>query len=443
MIFEKEVTILPCTPTMMEELTGEWPWLIIEAAERAARDEAAGGSGSGGGGGGGGGGVGGRSGGAIENMDEDEMMRRAIEASMAETTSPRGGGGGDGGSGGGGGPSTLPEDKEEDDLRKAILASLAGEGGAEDMADELRSLALETASSTAAPDDDTPSRSATFSSSRSAFSDARSTAFSDARSTAFSEAMSAWSDVRRKQTTSSQTSSGSSPRLHPTPVQQSLASPHLAPTILAPHLPITIPDILPPAYADVIGQMGLSDPPTGSIVNPVLPQEDNKRPRLPVIHAYMPLRDDELEVNLGDVIEVLESFEDGWVLGVKVGTDEKGFVPGNSLGEVYGGQIEITPPSDHTSSPNETSEKPTAENVIPTIIAPVEPNVGESVPGYSATPLQEAEGELERLLANGEVSGMEFLKRRDILRAAWREVNGVVGGGGVVGVGGGVFGKEG
>ncbi|KAJ3034204.1 hypothetical protein HDV00_005374 [Rhizophlyctis rosea] len=437
MTFEKDVTILPCTPTMMEELTGEYPWLIVEASEKDGGEDGVG-SGSGGGGGGAGGVLGAGGG----EMDEEEMVRRAIEASMRDS---RGGAGGSGGGVGGvdvGGPSgragegpTL-EEEEDENVRRAILESMrevgmdvGGGGGVEELMDEVRRVQVEEKRGKGVVDG-VPSRTSTLSSVQSGGS----------------------ADVVRKLTQGSQSSGGSSPRMPPGGVA-ALASPHVAPASVPAGLPVSIPDILPPAYADVVAEFGIRDPASLPLSSATItdPSEvdskkpDAKRPRHPVIHPYAPLRDDELSLEIGDVIEVLESFDDGWCLGLKLGTNDKGFVPGNSLGEVYTGE-EIVPPHPHPiiqdskSTPTPQLQQSSIAGPIdpitplspmsPSSVGTITPETAGVIPGYSATPLQAAESELERLLAGGEISGMEYLKRRDIIRAAWKEASVVVGGGG-------------
>ncbi|KAI8838061.1 hypothetical protein BJ741DRAFT_586495 [Chytriomyces cf. hyalinus JEL632] len=53
-----------------------------------------------------------------------------------------------------------------------------------------------------------------------------------------------------------------------------------------------------------------------------------------VVIGYTPAISDELEIAVGDLVNVLESFDDGWMKGVNVRTGETGLFPAACLGYV-------------------------------------------------------------------------------------------------------------
>jgi len=46
-------------------------------------------------------------------------------------------------------------------------------------------------------------------------------------------------------------------------------------------------------------------------------------------YSYQPLNDDELELQRGDIVEVIEQCDDGWFVGTSQRTEQFGTFPGN------------------------------------------------------------------------------------------------------------------
>lgn len=58
--------------------------------------------------------------------------------------------------------------------------------------------------------------------------------------------------------------------------------------------------------------------------------------RFRVLFEYIPRHIDELHINAGDVVQVMEKCDDGWYVGTSERTGEFGTFPGNYVEPVTG-----------------------------------------------------------------------------------------------------------
>ncbi len=125
-------------------------------------------------------------------------------------------------------------------------------------------------------------------------------------------------------------------------------SPPMTPPALNPIKPLNISRPLRPATSQ--SQRALSPP---APQRPPTNQSTEPRPIYPVVRIYLPTLLDELKINVGDLVRMINEFDDGWAYCEKVGDEDgaAGVVPLECLDRNAGMNIEGRPVSMDLSPP--------------------------------------------------------------------------------------------
>jgi len=62
-----------------------------------------------------------------------------------------------------------------------------------------------------------------------------------------------------------------------------------------------------------------------------VPEEYEKFKTYKIVRKFTPQRNDELVVDIGNMVKLIKSFEDGWTLCYNIDTEKEGYIPKNKL----------------------------------------------------------------------------------------------------------------